>query len=340
MQNKPYKLTIFFGDVDESTAMIAKDFDPSAWLLDHSNYKEFLAQDLDKDTVIYTSQGDLPKDLNTVYSILLRADSVIYCPPATWSKNQQVDVANPGQTIQGLTEVLLSMLPDHVKVQNFWPSLTDAIPLVDHRKCAGPQLWNVGCSISHGVGVSEQEKYGQLLSNELSMACSFLTRRGSAIDWAADQILRSDIRANDIVIWGLTSPERITYVHDNKLLKGVTMTSYSLVPEYKNIVDPSNLYSQNTIYKHIYAIKQVINYCNKINAHLVLVELSTGNQSLQRILKLLTDYVKVGYEYNFDNSVITVKFLDLGTDNQHPGPQQHIKYKEIILDKLNQLKII
>jgi len=52
MQDTTPELTIFFGDVDESLAKNAKSFDSSAYLVDHSNYKEFLVSDKDQDTVI------------------------------------------------------------------------------------------------------------------------------------------------------------------------------------------------------------------------------------------------------------------------------------------------
>jgi hypothetical protein len=340
MQSKKVKLIVFLGDTDESAAKLATEFDPSARLIDHYNYKEFLTRTRDQDDVIYTSLGDLPKDLEVVYHILSQADTVVYCPPDHWSDHKTLNFTDPGASTHGLTEIMLSLLPPHIEIKNFAISMPDVVPLVDKRKNTGSQLWSVGCSITHGVGVNLSQRYGQLLAEELSMSCSFLTRSGSAIDWAADQILRSDIRANDIVVWGLTSPERLTYVYNNQLLAGVTAQSYQNYPEYKKIIDPSNLYSQNTIYQHFYAIQQVINYCQKIKAHLVLVELMSGNHAIQRALRSRNNYTPVGYNYSFENLAITAQFIDLGTDNEHPGPQQHKQYKNTILDKLKQLEII
>jgi hypothetical protein len=333
-------LTIFFGDVDESLAKNAKFFDSSAYLVDHSNYKEFLISSRDQDTVIFTSLGDLPKDLEIAYHILMQADNVVYCPPEQWSDNKLLDCADPGNSLQGLTEILLSLLPDSVKIDNYYPAMLDVNALVDQRKSTESQLWIAGCSIAHGVGVEKHQRYGQLVSDSLGMPCSFLTRPGSAIDWAADQILRSDIRENDIVICGITNPERLTYIHDDHLLSGVTSQSFKSFPEYSKIIDPAELSSQNTVYKHFYAIQQVINYCKKINAHLILVGLLTGNHSLQRALKSYQNYINIHYHYTFQNSSINTNFIDLGSDNNHPGPIQHQQYKQTILDKIKQLKII
>jgi hypothetical protein len=340
MHDKKHKLTIFFGDIDQSLANTAKQFDESAWLLDHSNYKKFVANAQNQYTVVYTSLGELPKDLGIVYLILSQADTVVYCPPAVWSDNKVLNFEDPGNSMQGLTEIILSMLPDSIKVENLKPAIPVAIPLVDTRKCDHAQLWNVGCSISHGAGVDLSQRYGQLLADELNMQCSFLTRDGSAIDWAADQILRSDINEKDIVVWGITSPERLTYIHNNQLLKGVTVTAYDNYPEYKKIINPSNLYSQNTIYRHFYAIQQVINYCKKIKAHLIFVDLLAGHHSIQRIIRSYKNCAIIDYKYRFEKNCINTKFIDLGTDHIHPGYAQHNRYKEIILKKLKQLEII
>lgn len=340
MQNKKPKLTIFLGDVNESLAKIATVFDSSAQLLDHSNYKQFFVTTQNKDTVIYTSLGDLPKDLEVVYRILIQATRVIYCPPRRWSDARQIDVTDPGKSIQGLTEVMLSILPKSIQIDNYNPNVPDPITLCDQRKSMNPQLWSVGCSIAHGLGVLPGQRYGQLLSDELGMSCSFLTRPGSAIDWAADQILRSDIQEKDIVVWGVTAPNRLTYVYNDTLLKGITPRHYKDFPEYEKIISLENLYSQNTFYKHFYAIQQVTNYCSKIKAHLILVGLLAGGHAIQRIINTQKNYVNIDYHYDFKNSFIETKFIDVGTDNEHPGPKQHIQYKENILDKLKQLEII
>jgi hypothetical protein len=213
------------------------------------------------------------------------------------------------------------------------------VALVDDRKTDQFQLWIAGCSVSHGIGVQLQERYGQLLADKLNIASSFLTRAGSAIDWAADQILRSDIRKNDLVVWGLTSPERFSYIYNNKLLS-ITPADYPKFTQIKNIINPSDLYNQNTIYKHLYSIQQVINYCNKCQANLVLVGILPGCYSLLSFLQSQKNYVHIPYSLNFEGSVFSSQLLDIGTDNIHPGPKQHIQYQKLILDKLKELNYI
>jgi hypothetical protein len=324
-------LIIFFGDVQDNLSYAAKNYDSSAWLLDYSNYTQIINNEFNLNTVIYTSLGDLPKDLNIVWSILLKADTIFYCPPDIWSDGNTVDIINPSDSVEGLTQILLSLLPDRIQVNNLFCTMKDPNPLVDVRKTESSQLWIAGCSISHGIGVSLDERYGQLLSNELSMPCSFLTRGGSSIDWAADQILRSDIQQDDLVIFGVTDPQRFTYIHDNQLLAGVTVGTYTVHPEYKKIVDPKNLFSHQTVYTNFYAIQKVINYCKKIKAKLFLVGMLGGANGFLTFLKLQKNYIHIPYTTNFKNSNLILSFIDIGTDGIHPGPKQHEQYKQQIL---------
>ncbi len=332
-------LTVFLGDTDSSLATAAKLYDPQAQLVDYLNYEQFLESCIVQSTTVYTSLGDLPKNLEIIFSILTKATKIVYCPPIVWSDNNTLDFADPGSSMQGLTETLLRLLPNSVIVEGLPGFTLDPLPLTAKRKSNRPQMWNVGCSISHGDGVTQQERYGQLLSDALNMPCSFLTMTGSAIDWAADQILRSDIRKKDLIVWGVTSPERFTYINDNKLV-AITPRSYQTYPHLKKLVNPVNLYSQDTIYKHMYAIQRVVNFCKKCQATLLLVGLLPGSYSLLAFLKNQKNYIQIPYHMQGNNQEIFFKFIDLGSDNEHPGPQQHKQYKNTILDKLKQLEII
>jgi len=340
MEKLMHPLTIFLGDIQEYLSVVAKQHSKSAWLLDHSNYTKIFDSNLNlSPTTVYTSLGDLPKDLKIVYSILSKADQIYFCPPEKWSDGKSVDISFPGDSVQGLTGIMLSLLPDSVIVHDMSCSLPNPDPLIDTRKTDQSQLWIAGCSISHGVGVDCKEKYGQLVANEMNLSCSFLTRPGSAIDWAADQILRSDIQKEDIVIFGITNPDRLTYIHDNQLLSGVTGTTYDRFPEYHSIVNPKNLFSHQTLYTHYYSIQKVINFCKQIKATLILIGLLPGAYNFINFLKSQKNYIHVPYTLEFNKSQIKTSFIDLGTDLEHPGPKQHIQYKQLILDKIDQLNI-
>jgi len=279
-------------------------------------------------------------NLEIIFSILARANKIVYCPPPVWSDNKTLDFTDPGASVQGLTETVLRLLPNSAIIEGLTNFIFDPMPLVSQRKSSKPQMWNVGCSISHGDGVTLHERYGQLLSDTLNMPCSFLTRGGSAIDWAADQILRSDLRKNDLVVWGVTSPERFTYISDHKLVNGIVPSSYQNYPQLKKLVNPVNLYSQDTIYKHLYAIQRVVNFCKKCQATLLLVGLLPGSYSLLGFLKNQKNYIQIPYYMQYNNREILLKFIDIETDGIHPGPKQHIQYKQLILDKIKQLNLI
>lgn len=327
-----HRKTIFFGDVQEYLSTLAAEHDEDAWLLDQHNMARFLSS-TDRDVTVYTSLGDLPKDLSKVFDLLCFADIVQYCPPDSWSDGKTLDVTDPGSSIQGMTETLLMLLPSKVSVRglDLVQPLYDPIPLVDSRRCQQPQLWIAGCSVSHGVGVDSHQRYGFLLAQELGLQCSFLTKGGSALDWAADQICRSDIRPNDWVVWGLTNWDRLTYVHQNTLLP-INILSYSTFPHYNSVVSMDSLLSQQNFYNHYYAIQRTINFCAKVGARLIMVGILQGNYALLRFLKSQKNYLHINYDLVYQESLLSQNFIDLGTDSLHPGPLQHQQYKNQISD--------
>ena len=109
-------INIYVGDNGKELAVATTAVDPTAFLIDHSNYKEFLDNPAN-DVTIYTSLGDLPKIpteqpviskyKNAVYNLLDLADNIFYCPPAVWSDNKSIDSFNITNSLQGLTEYIL-----------------------------------------------------------------------------------------------------------------------------------------------------------------------------------------------------------------------------------------
>jgi hypothetical protein len=334
MQKEGYYLTVVLGDVSALTANSACQIDSSAFLIDYNNCNEFLVSSLSKNTTVFTSLGDLPNDVKVVWDLLWNADEIVYCPPEKWSDNKKIiDITNPTECIQGLTESLLLHLPSSKHIKNFNRiSLTqNPIELVDHRKSINPQLWSVGCSFTHGVGVDQVERYGQRVATVLNKECSFLTRPGSAIDWASDQIIRSDIQAGDIVIWGITVTERVTFVHNDLLVPGVNNRTYSYIRDLDSILPKKILLHQNTLYDHIYSIERAINFCNKVQAKLILFGIFPSENML-RYLSGSPYYYHYQYKKIFKNNTISNVFEDFGSDNEHPGPAQHKLYADFILD--------
>jgi len=344
-------INIYIGDTGKELAVATTAVDPTAFLIDHSNYKEFLDKPAN-DVTIYTSLGDLPKIptekseiskySNAFYNLLDLADNIFYCPPAVWSDNKSIDLSDITNSMQGLTEhILHGFKQQKNNVYNLdltAYSTTQYTALVDSRKTVNQQLWIAGCSYSHGIGVSKDERYGQLLANSLKLSVSFLTAPGSSIPWAVDQIVRSDVCSGDTVVLGLTSEYRFPYwKSDNSVWHVVANNStHNVHLPYTNlsakIIDRLAT-DNNCFYQSIIRIHQLVNFCNKLNVKLLIVGL-LESASMSLHLHDLQNFIN--YK-NFKSPDIPE---DLGTDNKHPGPLQHRLYADFCQSALKQLKYI
>ena len=102
-------IKIYVGDIYQELAVAAQACSPTAFLIDYTNCQEFLTTEFDCNIVAYTCVGDLP-NLEMFYSVLFRADQIVYFPPAVWSDQTELDSLDPTQCIQGLTENALLVI--------------------------------------------------------------------------------------------------------------------------------------------------------------------------------------------------------------------------------------
>jgi hypothetical protein len=326
------KITLFVGDCDTTIAKISQQFDNRAVLIDCTNYKKILENNNSEFTG-YTSLAEFPNDRLTFYNVLTAADSIRYCPPTQWSDNKIFDIEYPELSMQGTTEWFLYTIN---KVKNNvigldLPNVIDCYSeLENQRQSADQQLWAVGCSTTAGVGVEPSECYGNILNKSLNLPISFLARRSTSISWAADQILRSDIRANDIVIWGLTSENRVT-LWDDLENKPVHVASTSNTKIFSTDVINRLLAHKTNFFVAVQKILEVVNFCNKLKIKLLIINIHSSN-SLNLHLHTIKEFFP--YIYPAD------KFIDTGTDNQHPGPLQHQAYADFCHSALKQLQYI
>jgi hypothetical protein len=306
-------INLFVGDNDYRLAEQAKSTDPQAFLIDFGNYKKFLATDYTDNITVYTSFSDLPKISSTdavFFEVLKKADTIFYCPPDKWSDYSDKFTWNNNQTITGYFLYHIKLLKNNVQGLDLTPyQNSEYLELTDSRRSEKQQLWIAGCSVSHGLGVSNHEKFGMLVSNKLDLPVSHLTKPGSSIDWAKDQILRSDIRKNDIVIWGLTQEVRAPKVINKKIVAED---------------NPNILLNETSLYRAVTSVHQVVNFCRKISAQLILLPIICSEQ-LQMLICNLDEYHQLPYQ---------TKFLDLGTDKVHPGPIQHKIWADTICKQL------
>ena len=120
---------------------------------------------------------------------------------------------------------LFNELARHPSKINLSTWKTDFNFLKNTRTNNSPVLWTAGCSVTYGTGVEYSSRWGSLLASYLNLPEVTLSQGGSSIFWAADQLLRSDIRPGDIVVWGLTNVPRIS-ISKNWNFTSVTIDGY------------------------------------------------------------------------------------------------------------------
>ncbi len=308
-------LKLFVGDNTEELADYA-NLRFNSVLITARNYKQIIKQSKTQDIVGHTSFGDLGKITKTespFHTLLLEADSIEYCPPKRWSDHSDTYQLH---SMQRITEYYLydvNRIRKNVTglTLDHWTDQLNYLNLADTRRTSKQNLWISGCSISHGVGVDTKQRYGQLLANSLQLPVSWLTAPGSSIEWAADQILRSDIQKNDIVVWGLSNEYRACEWKDGKPYH---INTHSFAASETGSL--SMVSEENRLYKALIAINQVENFCDKIGARFIAFPIIC-TESLRLHLSKNKSY----REYNYQ-----LDFCDYGSDGTHPGALQHQKY--------------
>ena len=303
---------LFVGDVGEYLAHKALQHDPSARLL---------TTETPSTGTYYTSIADVG-GLEQFLSVCKTASRIYYCPPDVWS----------GADNKKWTEELLTYVKQHVIVHGKFDLPKQYLEeelLHDTRRINGPQMWAVGCSITVGVGVNVDQTWKHHVQRHLNMAMSELNASGSSIIWQSDQIVRSDIRPGDVVFWGLTSHHRMPIIVDKQLIHFNTK-SFEQAPELIKLVTPDMLDNDTLLYHNVMAVRRARNFCNKAGAELI-------------TLGLMHDFETVYAQYCIQDfeQVITwpEQYIDLGTDNHHPGPRQHQLFAEKFIQRYENNRI-
>ena len=305
-------ITLFVGDIDNTLSNLAKKYDRDAFLIHSANYQQFLKTQYANNITVYSSLADLPKiDMHSaMHEILLKADKIFYSPPNVWSDSSEQFAWD---TQKKYLEFLLYDV--HVKYNNVYGlDLTNYqntfyLNLVDQRPSMNKCLWVAGCSVAHGVGVDQSEKFGAIISGRINVPVSYLTKGASSIEWSADQILRSNIQCNDIVIWALTSENRAPAIKNQTVV-------------YEP--DPDLLLNETRLYKSITSVQQVVNFCKKISCQLIMFPVICS-PNLRLMLTDCENYYHTPYQLGW---------IDCGTDGRHPGPLQHQYWADFCLNHI------
>ena len=197
-----------------------------------------------------------------------------------------------------------------------------------------PLLWIAGCSITFGSHIPVDKRFGRLVADSLDRPEMCLAQPGTSIFWAADQILRADLQAGDIVLWGLTHVPRVEVAAGQELVP-VTISSYPHIDQNQQYwtLDWFNSPTQTLMAMHY--IAQVQNFCRKIGVELYMFNM-TDISWMASLSTQYVNYLDLVQHLKIKNS--KVSWVDFGTDNMHPGPNQHQQWADQILKFIDKSK--
>lgn len=312
---------LLIGYVDECLIAKAKEYSSTPILVTEKNWKDFIQI---PNAVGYTFFEEF-NNKDDFVGLLDNVDSIEYCPGTQYNVDNRkyleyvLLIIHQKKSVKNLIDNIYNKEEIKSKLEYF-------LNLVDNRKDETPQLWVAGPSHTHGIGVKNNQRYGNLIAKKLNKSASFLAAPGAGNVWIADQILRSDIRKDDIVILWVPQIHRLHHYLPKYQSRHVTINSYINHPELNNIV-PKKLLADtdHLLYESTTAFHRVINFCNKIEARLFMI---TSNIDISQ-----DDLVYLHSIPNF-YYLIPAKQIDTGTDNIHPGPKQHELYADIIIQQL------
>lgn len=306
-------MLLFVSDNSEFIAEYAKKHNNEFQLLTEENYHS-----ISSSGSYYTSLADLPWD--KLLEVCLQSNEIVYFPPPTW---QSV-------SLKDNTELFLKNLVLHHKISvKGYTVATDkynVLGLKNIRNTQGKQLWIAGCSYAAGRGlVSDQDRYASHLSAMLKLPYCDLSDVATSISWSADQLLRSDLRSGDIVIWSLTSINRKVYYNQDQHFFATSRTIDNLANTDK-LYFSRLLLDDNAAFEAVQSVKQVINICNKLNCNLVIF--TQNGLSLSGHQHILKEYLES--ELCYLNISDVCDFAPMSS--KHPGPKTNANWAQEIFD--------
>lgn len=305
---------LIVGDVTSELCDYAKSVDPDAVLITEDNCKSIADS---KNQCFYASIGDF-ENLEIFNAVLEQVDEIEFYNHKEWTTEElrRKTIYNLGLFYWATNRPIKNLdFENHRLEVNF-----DIHP----RQSTEPNLWTFGCSITYGVGVNPDQTFGSVLAKKLNMPFNNISCPSSDIGWSADQILRSDLQAGDIVVWGITSLRRCSvYFYDH--LYFATPGSYQENAFLRKIFPKDWLSGHHPVYNSLQDIQAINHICKKLGVKLIML----GVMGQYENAKDLEQYS------NFVSGIDKKKYLDLGSDNLHPGIKQHQLYAEKVLSFLN-----
>ena len=247
----------------------------------------------------HTSLGDMPS--RDIISVAKKFNQINFIP-------DRFDQASPESDE---IFVLLTYLSHQHTVSNFYPThLTEFIDSGLDLTCPKePTVWVFGCSHSHGVGLKSQEhRYGNIVAESLGLAQKHITKGGSSLWWSLRHLINSEFNPNDIVIWQLTTPGRLTAYLNNQ-------------PHEIHLNRPHNVHltefytDQQVFFHHFSLVNYGVRYLRARKIKFVLTSILGYDASYYQYLKEYASYPEYCYSPNF--------VVDHELDKIHAGPLSH-----------------
>lgn len=218
------------------------------------------------------------------------------------------------------TAILLNYLSWSKHVTNFAVDLP--VTFDDHgidQRPNEPTLWVFGCSHSHGVGLLPNEKrFGEIVAESLNLPLMLISKPGSSLNWSARNLVAASIKPNDVVIWQLTTPHRISQYNGVETIE--TMLARSTDPCLLEVFDDHQVF-----FNQINLLNFGVRYLRSIGVKFVMTSLLPKLENF--FYEYLDEYSKYP-EYCYTPGCQ----LDLGTDRVHAGPLSHRALAQRLLD--------
>lgn len=256
----------------------------------------------------HTSLGDLTSQ--EILSLLKNFDCVNFV-------DYMFDLASD---LYNETNILLTYISHFKKVTNF--QVKNTLKYYDQdivSRPAEPILWAFGCSHTYGSGLeSKQKRYADLIGEQLMLKSKIVAKPGSSTEWSLRHIINTNFLPDDIVIWQLTVPDRVSTCNGEILL---TDNSIKKLPYLLEIYSDKELF-----FNQINFLNYGVNYLRAKKIKFVITSLEVKNSLFYDYLKEYVKYKEYCYSPNFG--------VDRGNDKIHFGPKSHANLSKSLINHI------
>lgn len=263
-------------------------------------------------TEYHTSLGDLT--IHELLSIVHNFNSIEYVDN-NFIKDEEITI----DTLNFLSYVNTSM-----RVNNFLDA--EVLSFAEHPDIKSDYktstLWVYGCSHSHGTGLNHNSKpYGIHLAEGLNLPLKLITKPGSSTHWSLRQLINSNLKKTDIVVWQITNPYRLSYFNGKQVTEVVLSycNNRTLIETYKD---------EQCFFLQMSYVNIGVQYLRSIGVKFIVVSVDS------RDMKFNHAYSKYPEFYCATNFAV-----DRGSDNLHFGPLSHKNLANVLLSRIQLLDV-